>query len=89
MDLTDEGHRLLEACKQHILGAMRTLPDCQPGGRGAGSYEIERAAGFELELQRQDNWFTWSLLQRMGRDDVIDIVRAGRARYRLPSPERP
>jgi hypothetical protein len=81
--VVDEGHQLIEACKQHLLRTMRTLPDCQPEGRGGGSKEIEAAAGFDLALQRQDNWLTWSLLQRMGRDDMIEIVSAGRARYRL------
>jgi hypothetical protein len=82
-DLVNEGERLIESCKKHLLRTMRTLPDCQPRQRGAGSHEIEQAAGFGLALTRQDNWLTWSLLQRMGRDGVIDIVRAGRARYRL------
>ncbi len=82
-DLVSEGEKLIEACKQHLVSTMRTLPDCQPEERGAGSFEIERAAGFGLVLTRQDNWLTWSLLQRMGRDGMIDIVRAGRARYRL------
>ncbi len=79
----DEGHRLLEACKDHVIRTMRTVPDCQPGGPGAGSYEIERAAGFELALQRQDNWFTWSLLQRMARDGLIEAILTRRTRYRL------
>jgi len=50
-----DGEQLLHACKSHLVRAMRTLPDCQPDGRGAGSKEIERAAGFDLGLQRQDN----------------------------------
>jgi hypothetical protein len=83
MDLTREGERLVEACQVHILRAMWTLPDCQPGGPGAGSLEIERAAGFGLALRRQDNWFTWSLLQRMARDTMIDVIRKGRTKYRL------
>ena len=83
MDIVAEGEKLIEGCKQHLIKTMRTLPECQLGGRGAGSYEIERAAGFGLALHRQDNWLTWSLLQRMARDEMIDLVRAGRARYRL------
>ncbi len=83
MELVDNGHRLLEACKEHLVRTMRTLPDCQPAGKGSGSHEIERAAGFELALQRQDNWFTWSLLQRMTRDGVIEAIRERRTRYRL------
>ena len=83
MELVDEGEKLIDACKLHLLKTMRTLPDCQPRQRGAGSFDIERAAGFGLALLRQDNWLTWSLLQRMGRDGVIDIIRAGRSRYRL------
>ncbi len=85
MNLVAEGERLIEDCKQHLVKTMRTLPDCQPGERGAGSFEIERAAGFGLALRRQDNWLTWSLLQRMSRDGIIDLVRAGRTRYRLNS----
>ena len=83
MDLVVEGEKLIENSKQHLVKTMRTLPDCQPGAHGAGSYEIERAAGFALALGRQDNWLTWSLLQRMARDGMIDLVRAGRTRYRL------
>jgi hypothetical protein len=65
---------------------MRTIPDCRADGRGGGSKEIERAAGFDLALVRQDNWFTWSLLQRMARDGTIERIAAGRARYRLMKP---
>jgi hypothetical protein len=83
MQLIDEGHRLLEACNEHLMRTMRTLPDCQVGGKGAGSYEIERAAGFELALQQHDNWFTWSLLQRMARDGLIEAILTRRTRYRL------
>jgi hypothetical protein len=83
MELVDKGHGLLEACKEHLMRTMRTLPDCQLAGKGAGSYEIERAAGFELALQRQDNWFTWSLLQRMARDGLIEAILKPRTRYRL------
>lgn len=81
----DDGKQLLERCKNHLIGAMRSLPDCQPYSRGAGAKEIEKAAGFELHLERQDNWLKWSLLQRMGRDGMIEIVPSGRARYRLRS----
>jgi hypothetical protein len=83
MDLTRDGERLVEECQLHILRAMWLLPDCQPGGKGAGSYEIERATGFGLALRRQDNWFTWSLLQRMARDNTIEAIRKGRTKYRL------
>ena len=83
MDLTREGERLVEECKLHILRAMWALPDCQPDGPGAGSQEIERATGFGLALRRQDNWFTWSLLQRMARDSMIEVLRKGRTKYRL------
>ena len=83
MSVVLEGERLIEECKHHLVRAMRTLPECQPGGRGAGSSEIEMAAGFALALGSQDNWLTWSLLQRMWRDGVIDLVRMGRLRYRL------
>lgn len=87
MPFREEGTRLVDACKQHLVKTMRMLPECQPGGRGAGSKAIEDAAGFELHLEKQDNWFTWSLLQRMGRDGDIEIVPTGRARYRLKRPE--
>jgi len=83
MELVDEGDRLLEACKEQLIRTMRTLPDCQPGGKGGGSKEIERAAGFGLALERHDNWFTWSLLQRMARDGQIEAILTRRTRYRL------
>lgn len=85
MDLSERGQSIIVQSMDHLIGAMRTLPDCQPGARGAGSKEIERAAGFELALPRQDNWFTWSLLQRMAADGRVELVRAGRSRYRLRS----
>jgi hypothetical protein len=84
MTQSEDGHRLIEECQKHLLRVMGTIPDCEPGSRGAGSVEIERKAGFDLSLQGQDNWLTWSLLREMARDGIIDIVRAGRARYRLP-----
>src|SRR5712691_585931 len=70
-------------CTRHLFATMRTLSDCQPGGRGSGSKEIERAAGFDLALLRQVNWFTWSLLQRMASDGAVEVVHGARARYRL------
>jgi cytidylate kinase-like protein len=54
-DLVSEGEGLIESCKQHLVRTMRALPHCQPRQRGAGSFEIERAAGFGLALTRQDN----------------------------------
>lgn len=83
MDLTRQGERLVEECKLHILRTMGGLPDCQLGGVGVGSSEIERATGFGLALRSHDNWFTWSLLQRMARDHMIDVARKGRTKYRL------
>ncbi len=84
MGLSENGHRLIDECQQHLLRVMRTIADCEPGSRGAGSVEIERKAGFDLSLQGQDNWLTWSLLRQMARDGMIDLVRGGRSRYRLP-----
>ena len=83
MALSEDGRRLIEECQMHLLRVMRTIPDCEPGGKGAGSVEIERNAGFDLSLSGQDNWFTWSLLRQMARDGAIDMIGAPRARYRL------
>lgn len=83
MTLEEDGHRIVEACKAHLLSVMGTLPDCQPHAVGVGSTTIERSAGFELELQGQDNWFTWSLLRSMVSEGAIEMLTARRARYRL------
>jgi hypothetical protein len=84
MTLSEDGHRLIEECQKHLLRVMGTIPDCEPGSHGTGSVEIERKAGFDLSLQGQDNWLTWSLLRDMARNGIIDMVQAPRARYRLP-----
>jgi len=84
MTLLEDGHRLIEECQMHLLRVMGTIPDCEPGSSGAGSVEIERKAGFDLSLQGQDNWFTWSLLRQMSRGGIIDMVKARHAQYRLP-----
>ena len=84
MMLSDDGRGLIEECEKHLLRVMETIPDCEPGGGGAGSVEIERKAGFDLSLEGQDNWLTWSLLRQMARSGIIDMVQARHARYRLP-----
>jgi hypothetical protein len=83
MNLEDSGHALIAACQQHLMRTMQTMPDCAPGGRGVGSVEIERTAGFNLSLGAQDNWLTWSLLRHMTGEGAIEIVKVGRVRYRL------
>jgi len=63
--LQNEGEELIKRCKKHILNVMQSLHDCRANGKGMHNKQIEEAAGFDLQLPRQDDWFTWSLLMRM------------------------
>ena len=78
------GRWLIEGCKQHLIDAMATLEECQPGALGGRNSDIERAAGFEIELTEQKRWFTWTLLNGLAADKQIEVVQDGRnRRYRL------
>ncbi|HCF99017.1 MAG TPA: hypothetical protein DEV93_00570 [Chloroflexi bacterium] len=80
------GKQLLVACKQHVLDTMQRMPECVPGiGRGAGNTDIQEAADLGLHLDRQDGWFTWSLLVSLINDGRVEVVPGTerRRRFRL------
>ena len=83
------GEWLIEGCKQHLLDVMESLDECRPGAPGGRNSDIERVAGFELELVEQKGWLTWTVLNGLVADGRIEAVREGRSRkYRLLSGER-
>jgi len=49
---TLDGDKLIDQCKQHILAAMRTLPECSPDGPGVRARALEKEAGLALRLAR-------------------------------------
>ena len=83
--MRSRGKWLIEGCKQHLVDVMGSLAECQPGEVGGRNSDIERAAGFEIELKEQRRWFTWTLLNSLVADERAEVVRDGRnQRYRLP-----
>lgn len=79
------GPDLITALKHHVIETMRRLPDCAPNGDGAGNREIEEASGLALELDSQDGYLTWSVLQALVREGIVEVIpdRRGRRRYRF------
>jgi hypothetical protein len=75
---TPDGEKLLDQCKQHILAAMRNLPECAPDGPGLQSKDIEKAAGLALRLAEQDGWLTWSLLMALTSNGKVEVLRTGK-----------
>jgi len=73
-----QGEELIERCKQHLISTLRTLPECAPTGPGIRNKDIETACGFALGLQRQDGWFTWSLLMSLLQDKKIIFPRGAK-----------
>lgn len=76
--------------KQHLITAMRSLPECHPRGPGAGNKDIEEAAELGLGLPYQDGWLTWSLLHSLIDEEVVESVAIKRGKskgqkYRLKS----
>ncbi len=80
-----DGRKLIAACKAHLLDVMSGMPECRPGGSGAGYRLIESLADFELGLRGQDGWMTWSLLIAMAQTGEIEVVPGTerRRKYRL------
>ena len=77
-----EGSGLLHECKRHLLKTMASLPECAPDGPGATNAELERAAGFALDLPEQDHWFTWSILKSLELDGKVEVATRGTRRKR-------
>ena len=78
------GEWLIEECKQHLIDVMGTLEECQPGSRGGRNSDIERAAGFAIDLPDQKGWLAWTLLNDLAEEGEVEVVREGRIRrYRL------
>jgi len=74
------GEELIERCKRHVIETMRTLPECAANGPGLRNKDIETACRFALALQRQDGWFTWSLLMSLVQDKKINFITRGKKR---------
>lgn len=79
------GQALVSLCKTHLLETLAALPECAPDGPGLGQKALEEAAGFALNLPKQDGWFTWSLLHALIHEGKVEAFNASpkRLRYRL------
>jgi hypothetical protein len=81
-----EGTRLVKACKEHVLKTMGSMPECAPNtGTGAGYRAIEQEADFDLQLDGQNGWLTWSLLIALAEEGKVEVVPGTerRRKYRL------
>jgi hypothetical protein len=79
------GKALVEACKDHLLEVMSTLPECRREGPGLGQRAIEDAADFRLHLPEYDGYFTWSLLVALAVEGRLEVLQPGKRnkKYRL------
>lgn len=81
------GASLVHALKDHVLHTMQSDPTCHPEGRGLGNVELERLCGLELSLPSQDHYLTYSILQALILDGLVESVRHDDAprnpKYRL------
>jgi len=80
------GTNLIQACKDHVLATMKGMPECQPrSGQGAGYRSIEQEADFDLALDGQNGWLTWSLLIALTEAGKVEVVPGSekRRKYRL------
>jgi len=65
---------------------MKGMPECQPrSGQGAGYRSIEQEADFDLALDGQNGWPTWSLLIALTEAGKVEVVPGSekRRKYRL------
>lgn len=78
----------MDALKKQVLDALASDPDGRPSGQGLGNSEIERLSGLEIPLDRppkkkQEHWLTWTIVQRLVADGVVEPIHAAKTRYRL------
>ena len=65
---------------------MKDMPECSPkSGEGAGYSSIEQEANFDLALDGQNGWLTWSLLIALTEERKVEVVPGTekRRKYRL------
>jgi hypothetical protein len=81
------GVQLIRDLKAHVTTCMLAEPLCQPGENGLGNNEIEAMCDLKLELPSQDHYLTYSILQALILDGVVQRVRhpesPKRPKYRL------
>jgi hypothetical protein len=87
-DFEERGKKLIEELKIQVLNALAKDPAGHPNGNGLGNSEIERLAGLEIPLDRppqakQEHWLTWTIIQRLVADGLIESIHTKRTRYRL------
>lgn len=87
-DLLRKGEELIEELKRHVVETMSHDPRGQQGGEGLGNVEIERLAGLEIPLDRppsksQEHWLTWTVVQRLVADGMVELVHSPKTKYRL------
>lgn len=77
------GTDLIGALSEHVLEAMRRLPDCERiRGIGAAAGVIQAAADLDLGLSEQNGWLTWSILQSLASSGRVEITTTRPRRYR-------
>ncbi|MCA9465740.1 MAG: hypothetical protein KC643_09905 [Nitrospira sp.] len=90
-DVTEQkkrGIELIEELKNHVLNIISRDPRGARGAEGLQNVEIERLAGLEIPLDRppkkkQEHWLTWTIVQRLVADGIIEPVQYRRTTYRL------
>lgn len=87
-DLSRKGEELIEELKRHIVKTLAQDPSGQHGGEGLGNVEIEHLSGLEIPLDRppgksQEHWLTWTIVQRLVADGIVEVVHSPKTRYRL------
>jgi hypothetical protein len=85
-----KGRRLITELKSHVIETLSKDPRGQSNGEGLGNSEIERLAGLEVPLNRppskkQEHWLTWTIVQRLVADGVVEPIQDKKTRYRLRS----
>ena len=53
---------------------MADEPLCAPGGPGLGNVDLEKVCGQQLNLDSQDHNLTYSLLQALVQDGLVEQI---------------
>jgi hypothetical protein len=70
-----QGHALIEALKTYVLGKMREEPECAAWANGLGNTDIEAMCDLALNLDSQDHYLSYSILQCLVRDGSVEQIR--------------
>ena len=87
-DQEKKGMELIEELKKHVILTLSSDPRGGSEGEGLGNAEIERMAGLGVPLERpqnkkQEHWLTWTIIQRLVADGLVEPVHHRKTTYRL------